>query len=138
MPFSPTVSLFSLFNLHLGSNLKEGEDESPCDKLGARSGYSFRNLVSRTCWKAPQAPATVTQQPCPSSCTSPSLLTFTVKATFYESVLHVLFILGLQPLSYPLGVFDYDTCGQLFGKLHAWYYLTWELSLQQPFAIMEI
>ena len=39
---SPTIYLFSSFNLQ-----QESKDESPCDKFGAHSGYSFRNLVAR-------------------------------------------------------------------------------------------
>ena len=49
LPLSPNILLFSSFNVWLGSNLQESEDESPFDKLDARLGYSFRNVVACAC-----------------------------------------------------------------------------------------
>ena len=62
--FSRTIiiTFFSSFILQLASNSQESEDKSPCDKLGARFGYLFRNLVAHAYKEGDWA--TVRQQPC--------------------------------------------------------------------------
>ena len=58
----PTLEVSSTSHFLKGPELIKSEDESPCDKLGAHLGYSFRNLGTRK-QGSPGDRVTVRQQP---------------------------------------------------------------------------